>query len=67
MKVRRETKTAAPETASADARITFRLDAPLAERLTKVVLASKRTTTSVLEECLEEALPQLEKQFSKAA
>jgi len=55
------------ETAEVDNRLAVRLDEPLAVRFHQVVAASKRTKTSILEECLEEALPKLEKQYSKAA
>ena len=66
MKVRNIQKPQA-EQALANARISIRLDAPIAQRLDRVVEASKRTTTSILEECLEEGLPKLEKQLSRAA
>jgi len=39
----------------------------MSTRFKKVVLASKRTQTSIIEECLEKALPELERQFAKAA
>lgn len=48
-------------------RISFRLDTPIAERFERVVAASKRSKTSVIEECLQATLPKLEKQYSAAA
>jgi len=48
-------------------RISFRLDKPISSRFQKVVDASKRTKTSIIEECLEKALPELERQYAKAA
>ena len=45
------------------ARISFRLDAGLTERLELIVEVSRRTRTSILEECLEEELPGLETRY----
>ncbi len=45
----------------------MRLDEPIATRFEKVVTASKRTKTSIIEECLEKQLPLLEKQYAEAA
>jgi len=59
-----KTQSANPDT---NGRISFRLDEPMSTRFKKVVLASKRTQTSIIEECLEKALPELERQFAKAA
>lgn len=51
--------------------ISFQMNDPLRERFEKVVAASRRTKTSILEECLEQTLPKLEERFkdelSKAA
>jgi len=43
------------------------MDESIANRFVEVVRASKRTKTSIIEECLEVALPMLEKQYRKAA
>lgn len=48
-------------------RIAVRLVPPLADRFNKVVEVSKRTKTSIVEECLQDGLTKLEKQYSKAA
>lgn len=45
-----------------DGRISLRLDTPIAERFEKVVKASRRTKTSLIEEALEVVLPKFEKQ-----
>lgn len=66
MKATRTRKPVA-EVLPVDNRISVRLDHPIADRLHRVVMASKRTRTSVLEECLEHGLPKLEKQFASAA
>lgn len=50
-----------------DNKLSARLDNTLAVRFKRVVAASKRSKTSILEECLQTALPRLEKQYSKAA
>ncbi len=44
----------------------MRLDENLNTRVNRVVKASRRTKTSVIEECLEEKLPVLEKRYLKA-
>lgn len=56
-----------PQSEPVESRISVRLEQPIAERFARVVTASKRTKTSILEECLEEVLPKLEKQYAKAA
>jgi predicted DNA-binding protein len=66
MKLTNKPKAKAEE-ALQDARISFRLHAPLAQRVERVKTASKRTRTSIIDECLERALPKLEKQVSVAA
>ncbi len=53
-------KTTEPEVKD---RLSVRLDRPLAERFEKVVTVSKRSRTSIIEECLEEVLPKMEKQY----
>ena len=50
-----------------DPRISLRLDEDIALRFARVVKASRRTKTSVIEECLEKVLPDLEKQYKQAA
>lgn len=50
-----------------DTRVALRLDEPLAKRFHKVVNASKRSKTSIVEECLEDVLPKLERQYGLAA
>jgi predicted DNA-binding protein len=45
----------------------LRLEEDMFKRLQRVVGASKRTKTSIIEECLEKALPELERQYEKAA
>jgi predicted DNA-binding protein len=49
-----------------DPRISIRLDLPIAERFERIVTASKRSKTSIIEECLEGHLPKLEKQYQAA-
>ena len=44
-------------------RVSVRLDEQIAERFERVVKASKRSKTSILEECLEKVLPPLEKEY----
>lgn len=44
-------------------RVSVRLDEQIAERFERVVKASKRSKTSILEECLEKVLPRLEKEY----
>lgn len=44
-------------------RISFRLKRQLRPRLTRVVKVSRRTITSIVEECLEEKLPELERLY----
>ena len=48
-------------------KVSLRLDVPIAERFERVVSASRRTKTSIIEECLEKALTTLEKQYKQAA
>jgi predicted transcriptional regulator len=62
-----KTSTETPIAQGKGDRLSVRLDPPIAERFARVVEASKRSKTSILEECLEEVLPALEKQYSKAA
>jgi predicted transcriptional regulator len=47
--------------------VSMRLEEPLAIRLSRIVEVSRRTTTSVIEECLEEKLPHLEKRYRDLA
>lgn len=49
-----------------DPRVAVRLDDPLALRFSRVVKASKRSKTSIVEECLEQVLPKLEKQYLRS-
>lgn len=56
-----------PKTEEKTERISMRLEEPFATLLNRVQKASKRTKTSIIEECLERALPALERQLSKAA
>lgn len=49
----------------AKTRISLRLDEGLAVRFDNLVGASRRTKTSVIEQCLEEMLPKLEKQYGR--
>ena len=44
-------------------RISFRLKQPLADRFSRVVIASRRTQTSIIDECLEDKLPNLEARY----
>lgn len=44
-------------------RLSVRLDEQIAKRFERVVKASKRSKTSILEECLEKVLPRLEKDY----
>lgn len=62
----RQTQVSA-ENENPDTRVSFRLDDQIARRFDRVVKASKRSKTSIVEECLQEALPKLERQYSKAA
>jgi len=48
-----------------ETRISFRLDEHVARRFERIVTASKRSKTSIIEECLEVALPKLEKQYAE--
>lgn len=52
---------------SGSEQITVRLDDSLAHRFLHIVRASKRSKTSVVMECLERVLPDLEKQYKQAA
>jgi hypothetical protein len=68
MKVRTERKQTEPEPRPQKGdRLSMRLQDPLADRFEKVVVASRRSKTSIIEECLEKALPELERQYAKAA
>jgi predicted DNA-binding protein len=44
-------------------KLAMRLDPPINDRFQRVVKASKRSKTSIVEECLERVLPELEKQY----
>lgn len=48
-------------------RVSVRLREDLEPRLEKVRKASKRSTTSLIEEALEKVLPALERRYRKAA
>ena len=56
-----------PRPGGGSPQIAFRMDPPVFERFERVVTASKLSKTSIIEECLEKVLPQLEKQYLKAA
>jgi predicted transcriptional regulator len=64
--MKQKSKNIPSETATAPEhlRISFRLDQPLAARFEKIVQASRRSKTSIIEESLEEVLPRLERRFS---
>jgi len=47
--------------------VSSRLPRPLHDRFCLVVKVSKRSKTSILEECLEAKLPELEKQYAAMA
>lgn len=47
--------------------VQFRLKGDMYDRFERVVKASKRSKTSLVEECLEKFLPELEKQYEAAA
>jgi predicted DNA-binding protein len=49
-----------------EGRVAMRLDPPINDRFQRVVKASKRSKTSIIEECLERILPELEKQYLKS-
>ena len=49
-----------------DDRVSFRLRPDLAQRFNRILQVSKRTKTSLVEESLEEKLPQFEKQYRSA-
>lgn len=44
-------------------RLAVRLVPPISSRFDRVLEASRRTKTSIIQECLEKTLPTLEKQF----
>lgn len=48
-------------------KIGLRLDHDISVRFERVVIASKRTRTSIVLECIEEMLPKLERQYTKEA
>ena len=59
-------RTSAPQTAQSP-QVAFRMDPPVYERFDRVVKASKRSKTSIIEECIEKVLPGLEKKYAAMA
>ena len=51
------------EPEAAGERVSIRLEEPISTRFLNVVTVSRRTKTSVIEECLAEQLPRLEKKY----
>ena len=43
----------------------MRLDEPIATRFHRVVEASRRSKTSIIEECLERVLPEMERRYQE--
>lgn len=47
--------------------VNFRLDADIYTRFEAVAKASRRSKTSVIEECIEKALPEIERRYKALA